>query len=347
MSKFPLYPGDEAVAKLDLTGEDIIFQDLHEGQLVVVNKFETLRLDLSNQVTVEALTDIADLGEGCWKYQYIVENISRSENPVDIWYLEIPRPRSPNPNIIGDIVFPHGLSPTWETIHFTWGEGRWAVRWSRKGGGPAVPAGYSYTDFLLESDRKPGFVMAYFQNRDPEIIPPKLSNNTQERLHVLYDFNFNSYSVLTLGPKFRVDSSLRDIAADYYVGISRLMNRRRLDENSLFVKSCLEYLQEQIDNLDLDETGADTKFPGVTGNSPGRKYLSGSEDSSELKGRKVVKTWKRFIWICVFVGLITPLTVSSASAGVKRKIHVIQLPRVNADGSVPEDAKADDYMFPG
>jgi hypothetical protein len=58
-----------------------------------------------------------------------------------------------------------------------------------------------------------------------------------------------------------------------------------------------------------------------------------------------MNTWNRVASDIVLAGVALALIVSSASGGVRRKVHVIELPRTAGDGSIPESAKANDYLF--
>lgn len=260
---FPPYPGDDFIAQRGPSEEEQIFRDLRRGQLVVVRGTKILRLDLSDRAYVRILVNVTDQGEGKWEYQYQVSHTSDSKGSVKTWYLEIPRPDSPNPTGDNKSPMPFGINPDWKATHYSIGKGQWAVRWSRWDDQATVSRGKPESDFILESDLKPGFVKAYFQSHDPVGIPKQLTPDTQERLKVLNDLNYNSRSQLTLGPKFGKEFGDRDIAADFRVGISRMIIAKQLDETSPFVQSCLQYLREQIDNHDLDTTGADPRFNAV------------------------------------------------------------------------------------
>ncbi len=268
MSGFPLYPGAEEIVRRGPSEEDRIFRDLKNGQLVILSGSEELRIDLSSRANANIRADITSLGESRWKYQYTVTNDPGSLEPVKLWFLENPRPGIPDPRIKDDIALAPGLLPAWEAEHFSMGHGRWAMRWAWIGGGPAVEAGAEESGFLLESGRRPGFVMAYFQSSLPGIIPEQLSPQTRERLRVLHDLGYNSRSRLTLGPKFGAEAAARDIAADFHVGISRLVISRQLNERSLFVRGFQEYLQERIDDPRPYEAGEIPRYEGIPPTTP-------------------------------------------------------------------------------
>jgi hypothetical protein len=67
------------------------------------------------------------------------------------------------------------------------------------------------------------------------------------QLRLCQDLQFNSASVLTLGPKLGPHNFKVEIAADFHVGISRLVRAGVLDGESAFPKQALSTLQSFID----------------------------------------------------------------------------------------------------
>jgi hypothetical protein len=272
ISPFPPYPGDDGVDLIDLEEgeEEKIFLDLPNAQLVVVRResageIEAFRVDLTNRVKPRLQVEVTAQGEGRYLYSYTVANEADAPAPIETWFLEIPVPRDADPFDPADVALPRGLSPAWETLHWSWRAGHWAVRWREEGGGAAVMQGASRSDCLLEADQRPGFVMAYFQSpQSVPGLPEHLSEKSRDRLLELRDdLNLNSRAVLTLGPKFGAHRSLRGIAADFHVGISRLAVHGHLDGGSPFVRECLDYLKGLVDDVEVDRVGAAHGFTGV------------------------------------------------------------------------------------
>lgn len=59
-----------------------------------------------------------------------------------------------------------------------------------------------------------------------------------------------------------------------------------------------------------------------------------------------MKNWKHFLKNPVLIGLVLSLALTAPLVGGnKKKVHVIQLPEVAADGSVPKAARTNEYIF--
>lgn len=264
ISQFPPYPGDEIIQQDPSRFLSYPLQvDFADHQLVLVrssedDKIEISRFDLSNQTSPELSVQVSSEDPGRWVYHYTVSNGPSAKRSIDTWYLEIPPPSRSDPDSqSSEEVFPRDRSASaWNFVHYTFQPGRWAARWSHDSKSAGLSPGQGAEEYTIETDRKPGFVIAYFQNSvAPAQFPENLPNDLEELVRgALQDLHFNSTAAMTLGPKFRADAPPRAIAADLHVGISRMARHGLLAQDSPFVRQTLDYLQSVIDDPSLDES---------------------------------------------------------------------------------------------
>lgn len=276
---FPPYPGDENLNRMEIVEDQAFFDGLNSA-LVIVRaptgekdrrgpKDGVIRIPVAfgSRIAPNLAVAVSSESSGRWLYRYAVDNGNRAYQSIDSWLLEIPEPKSPNPLDPLDIAYPVARSGAWEFGHYSPRPGVWAAQWKRTPNQPALTPG-SASDFLIEADRKPGFLMASFQRgREPVMLPEGLPAKLSGRLERFLERTEGAVAVLTLGPKFRADEKLRAIAADFHVGISRLSRHGRLQADSPFVLDCLDYLQSLVDDPALEAAGLAPDFEAKPQNS--------------------------------------------------------------------------------
>ena len=112
------------------------------------------------------------------------------------------------------------------------------------------------TGFELDTDLRPGFTIAYFRKAesvDAQVAASGcgVSSNcagipkpVRDQLDPLLQVEYNSKTIVTLGPKFDKSADDKAVAADFIEGITTLSKSGGLDPNSDFVKSALMELKD-------------------------------------------------------------------------------------------------------
>jgi hypothetical protein len=124
--------------------------------------------------------------------------------------------------------------------------GSFAVWSFAKPEGILQPGG-SKTGFELESALRPGFTVGYFRRGGNIDVKVATSGNVpkpvKDQLDTLLIMEYDSKTLLTLGPKFQASEDARTIAADFIQGIDFLVRSGALSSSSEFVRTALGELK--------------------------------------------------------------------------------------------------------
>jgi hypothetical protein len=110
-----------------------------------------------------------------------------------------------------------------------------------------IQPGSTKKGFEIESNLKPGFTIGYFSRAESVAATVATSGNipkaVKDQLDPLLSIEYNSKTLLTIGPKFDKAVDDRTVAQDFIEGINSLSRSGALDANSEFVKNTLSDLK--------------------------------------------------------------------------------------------------------
>jgi hypothetical protein len=121
-----------------------------------------------------------------------------------------------------------------------------AAIWSFEKMDQVISPGSTKKGFDLESDLRPGFAVAFLRKSGATDAKTATQGNVpkevKEQLDRILQLEYNSRTVLTIGPKFDKSADDYTIAQDYIQGIFILSRAGILDLNSDFVRNTLSDL---------------------------------------------------------------------------------------------------------
>jgi hypothetical protein len=216
---------------------------------------------LLRNVEPVVLLTVASAG-GTYKYAYSVADGPKAKQSIDQWTIIIPEQAAGS----SDIKFPAGWFGVLQSDRIfkvrnpDWIKNGAAAVWSFEKAEQVIQPGGALTGFELDTDLRPGFTIAYF--RKAESIDAQVaasgcgvSSNcagipkpVREQLDPLLQVEYNSKTVVTLGPKFDKSADDKAVAADFIKGITTLSSTGELDPNSDFVKSAVMELKKVQSN---------------------------------------------------------------------------------------------------
>ena len=156
---------------------------------------------------------------------------------------------------------------TFKVKYPEWIRGGSAAVWSFHQPDQVIPAGSDKSGFELESELRPGFTLGYF--RKAESIEAKVATHgnvpkpVKDQIDSLLAVEYNSRTLLTLGPKFDKFGTDQAIAGDFIEGINVLTRMAKLSADSEFVKGTLAELKRIT-----PEAGASTASFTVPAGTP-------------------------------------------------------------------------------
>lgn len=207
------------------------------------------RYELLRNVEPAVLVTISPVNPSKYNYAYSVANGPAAKQSIDQWSLVLPVLARKDA-----IKKPAGwLAVVQNPRNFKlknpdWIRGGVAAVWSFLKPEEVIPPGTAKTGFELESDLRPGFTIGYF--RKAESIEAKVATSgnvpkaVQDQLDPLLSVEYNSKTLVTIGPKFEKVTDDRTVAADFVEGITALGRSGALDPNSEFVKDTISELKK-------------------------------------------------------------------------------------------------------
>jgi hypothetical protein len=206
------------------------------------------RYELLRNVDPDVVVEVTRAGAAKTKYAYTVTNRMAAKQSIDQWLLVVPLQAA------GDsISHPAGwFSILQKGRKFKLKNPEWirdgaAAVWSFGQDAEVIKPGGTKKGFDIESNLKPGFTIAYFSKAESVAATVGASGNipkaVKDQLDSLLTIEYNSRTVLTIGPKFDKAVDDHTVAQDFVEGIASLSRSGALDSNSEFVKTTLNELK--------------------------------------------------------------------------------------------------------
>jgi hypothetical protein len=200
----------------------------------------TYQVDLPSQVALSATATVTRMTDGSYDYAYAAQNGSGARKGVGVWSIGTPSSdavsSTKHETWVATVENPEGRPPgVWATVatHF--------VTW-RNPTGAAMGPGSTTSGFHVSSSFSPGFTIVYARSADSLALPPNLPAEVMNQLAVLQRPEWLNQSGLTIGPLYPKGWSKQFIAADYLLGINRLVRHGQLNAGSPFVAGALSSL---------------------------------------------------------------------------------------------------------
>ncbi len=225
-----------------------------------------LRVELMNQGLPEVAFRVERLADGGgYRYTYRIANLAGAPRAITGWALLAAGEDD-------SVVIDH---PLWTTttpeppppdnpdgppqLRRSASHGK-LVRWTAATDNTSIPAGGSLSEFTLVSQFRPGWTNAYAAAGKGIQIPADAPAEVHAQLALLQKPE-NYYSMaLTVGPKFGPQASRRWAAADWYLGVQKMIAAGILYKTA--------YFSELIESLRQITTAADLKLPLSTPTAP-------------------------------------------------------------------------------
>jgi hypothetical protein len=194
---------------------------------------------------------------GKYKYAYSVADSPKAKQSIDQWSIVIPvqAANSAIKHPAGWFGIMQG-DRAFKVKNPDWIKNGAAAVWSFEKPEQVIQPGGVLTGFELETDLRPGFTVSYF--RKAESVDALVAASgcgaganctgmpkpVKDQLDPLLKVEYNSKTIVTLGPKFDKSADDKAVAADFITGITMLSKSGGLDANSDFVKSALTGLKD-------------------------------------------------------------------------------------------------------
>ena len=181
-----------------------------------------------------------------FKYAYTIANGSAAKQSIDQWILNLPQASSETLKTPDSWFGILQKNRKFKLRNPEWIRTGSAVIWSFQKPEVFIAPGSSKTGFELESELRPGFTVAYARKSESVDVKVTTQGNipkdVKEQLDSILPVEYNSRTVLTIGPKFDKTADDHTIAEDFVQGIFTLSRSGALDLNSDFVRSALSEL---------------------------------------------------------------------------------------------------------
>jgi hypothetical protein len=209
---------------------------------------KTARYELLRNVDPVVQVEVTRPSSTKYRYAYNVMNGPAAKQSIDQWLLVVPLQAGND-----SIKHPAGWfgviqrGRTFKLKNPEWIRNGAAAVWSFEKDVEVIPPGATKKGFELESELKPGFTIGYFRKAASVAAVVATSGNVpkavKDQLDPLLSVEYNSRTVLTIGPKFDRAVDDRTVALDFIEAIGFLSRSGELDSNSEFVKNTLSELK--------------------------------------------------------------------------------------------------------
>ena len=199
--------------------------------------------------------------EKAFRYSYVLTNRPGARRAIWSWALVIPsdddttalqhplwRSTSQSSIATNAAIAPQAAILDGPQLRRSASLGKFA-RWTTSMDEYPVAAGRTAGSFIAESTFRPGWTTAFVSAGKGIELPFEMPAEVYSELAVLQRPENEQSIVLTIGPKFGPDVSAQWIAADWHLGILKLVNHGSLSAESTYVKALL-YALEQIAKAD-------------------------------------------------------------------------------------------------
>jgi len=263
MADFPVpaWPADGTIPAA--LKNKYVFVDLDKNEYVVAypsnlgtpafdkdgpGPLKTARHELQRNVDPEITFEVTRSGSAKLRYTYTVMNRPSAGQSIDQWLLVVPLQAGSD-----SIHHPAGWfsilqrGRTFKLKNPEWIRSGAAAVWSFEKDTEVIKPGVTKKGFEIESELKPGFTIGYFCKAESVAATVATSGNVpkavKDQIDSLLTIEYNSRTLLTIGPKFDKAVDDRTIALDFIEGINALGRSGALDPNSDFVKNTLSELK--------------------------------------------------------------------------------------------------------
>ena len=273
--------------------ENYVFVDLAKNEYVVVypenlgtdafkdgpGKLKMNRYPLLRNVAPAINVAITAVAAGRLKYAYTVANGANAKQSIDAWVLAL------SDGSAKDVVkaLDGWFALTQTARKFKLRNPEWirtggAAIWSFQKPEVVIAPGESKGGFELESELRPGFTVAFARKSEAVDVKTATQGNVpkdvKEQMDQILQLEYNSQTVLTLGPKFDKAADDHTIAEDFIQGIFLLSRAGKLELSSDFVRNTLN---------DLTAVKAGTSASGVVKLATAPRGAVETELASALK----------------------------------------------------------------
>jgi hypothetical protein len=201
------------------------------------------RYELQRNVEPTASVVVSVVNPTTYRYAYTVGNGAAAKQSIDQFSLAAPEQ-------LGEVIKgPAGWfaivqkGRTFKVRNPDWIKTGAAAVWSFEKPEAFIQPGSRKSGFELESGLKPGFTVGYFRKAPTVEIRvatsgfiPDLVKSQRDQLLAL---EYNSKTLLVIGPKFPRETDDRTIAADFLQGVTFLAGTKTLNPDSDFVKGLI------------------------------------------------------------------------------------------------------------
>jgi hypothetical protein len=202
------------------------------------------RYELQRNVEPISSVAVSTVNPSTYRYAYTIANGATAKQSIDQFSLAAPEL---GPTIKG----PAGWfavvqkSRTFKVRNPDWIKTGAAAVWSFEKPEMMIQPGSRKSGFELDSELRPGFTVGYFRKAPSVDIRVATSGFIPElvrsQLDQLLAIEYNSRTLLLIGPKFRKDTDDRTIASDFLQGIPKVLH-----PDSDFAKSLIAELNRFV-----------------------------------------------------------------------------------------------------
>jgi hypothetical protein len=204
------------------------------------------RFELLRSVAPAVSVSVSAAPGGTYKYAYTIGNGAAAKQSIDQFSIVTPQPAKSINKPAGWFAVIQG-EKTFKVQNPEWIKTGSAAVWSFQKPEAVIQPGGQKSEFELESALRPGFTIGYFRKAESvEVKVAASGTNIPEAVKTqkdeLLSLEYNSKTVLMLGPKFAADADDKTIAADFAQGITTLGRTGALSPDSEFVKAAVAEL---------------------------------------------------------------------------------------------------------
>ena len=257
----PAWPADGVIPPA--LKDHYVFVDLEKNEYVVAypgnlgtpafekdgpGPLKIARYELLRNVAPGLIAEVTRASSTKYRFVYTVMNSPAAKQSIDQWLLVVPLQAAND-----SIKHPAGWfavvqkGRTFKLKNPEWVRNGAAAIWSFEKDAEVIPPGATKKGFDLESELKPGFTVGYFRKAESVAAVVAVSGNVpkavKDELDSLLTVEYNSRTLLTIGPKFDKAVDDRTVALDFIEGINSLSHSGALDPNAEFVKNTLSELK--------------------------------------------------------------------------------------------------------
>lgn len=241
----------------------------HAGEYVIRFPRALLTGETGSLDVVEAPIELLNLGQPSvtwevesqpgdhpYRFSYSISNGANARRAIWSWALVVPaeddstvlkhplwRPTSPASLATNAPIAPQGAFPGGPELRRSASLGKFA-RWTTSMEEHPIRPGQSMTQFVVASAFRPGWTTAYASAGKGIELPFEMPAEIYQELAVLQRPENEQSAVLTIGPKFGPGTSIQWIAADWHLGVQKLIVNGALSGESPYVRELLFALEQ-------------------------------------------------------------------------------------------------------